>query len=338
MTIRLAVDCMGGDCGASVTLPAVVNLLDSSLDVVCSLVGIETVIRKWMDDNFPERLLSRVNIVHAPDVVNMDESPNVALRKKRDSSLAKVMELVQGGEADACVSAGNTGALMVFAYFIIKTFDSIERPAIATMIPTTRGSVCMLDLGANVDCRAVHLLQFAIMGSLLTKAVTGISSPLVGLLNVGGEEIKGNSVVKEAVQLIRQQSNLNFHGSIEGSDIFNGIVDVVVCDGFVGNIVLKSSEGLLHMLSTALKQEFSSGVMNRLAAIAAYPMLRRFRDRFDSRRYNGACLVGLRSLVIKSHGSADAYAFEQALHYAAKAVRGRFLSLLEDSITNALDS
>ncbi|WP_092485357.1 phosphate acyltransferase PlsX [Candidatus Ichthyocystis hellenicum] len=336
MTIRLAVDCMGGDYGIPVTLPAVVSLLDASLDVSCLLVGIESKIAAWLDVNLPQRLLSRVQLVNASQVVQMDELPRSALRQKRDSSLARVMELVRDGKADACVSAGNTGALMVFAYFIIKTFNLIERPAIATMIPTLSKPVCMLDLGANVDCRALHLFQFAVMGSLLTTAITGINSPLVGLLNVGDEEIKGNSVVKEAAQLIRR-SDLNFYGSIEGSDIFDSAVDVVVCDGFVGNIVLKSSEGLVRMLSTALKREFAQNWYSRLAAGASYPVLKRFRRQFDHRNHNGACLVGLRSLVVKSHGSADAYAFEQSLHYAAKAVRGRFLSRLEDSIAKVLD-
>lgn len=335
MTIRLAVDCMGGDFGPSVVLPAVLSVLDSCLDAFFFLVGDSSIINSWLSAQCPSRFLSRLEVVHTSQVVEMDEEPMAALRRKKDSSLARIMEIVRDNHADVCVSAGNTGALMAFSYFIIKTFDCIDRPAIAHLIPAKKGSFYMLDLGANVDCRPQHLFQFAIMGSVLSMVTEGVSSPRIGLLNVGDEETKGNALVKEVSQLMRS-SSLNFSGSIEGSKIFSGLVDVVVCDGFVGNVVLKSLEGFARMFSSAIREESQRSLFRRFVSFLSYPAIRDVRHRFDWRTHNGACLVGLRSLVVKSHGTADSYAFSSALHYGLKMVRGSFLCRLEDNLNQAL--
>jgi glycerol-3-phosphate acyltransferase PlsX len=247
------------------------------------------------------------------------------LRGKRDSSMRVAIDLVRRGEADACVSAGNTGALMAISRSVLKMIDGIDRPAIAASLPTrTGGQTMVLDLGANVDCDPGHLLQFAVMGCALVSALGGSERPRVGLLNIGEEVIKGNEVVKQAAELLRA-SPLNFQGNVEGDDIFKGTTDVVVCDGFVGNVALKTSEGLAQMLAGMIKEEFTRGVFSKLSAAVAYPVLKRFKRRVDHRRYNGAALLGLRGIVIKSHGSADAYAFEQALGRGFDAARRQLL-------------
>lgn len=255
----------------------------------------------------------------------MDDPVEVALRRKKDSSMRLAAQAVKDGRADACVSAGNTGAWMAISRYVLKTLDGIDRPAIATSIPNqTGGATTVLDLGANVDCTAEHLLQFAIMGAALAQAVDHLDSPTVGLLNIGEEVIKGNEVVKEAAELLRA-SPLNFRGNVEGDDIFKGTVDVVVCDGFVGNVVLKSVEGLAKMLSSVIREEFKRNFITLLAGAVATPVLNRLRRRVDNRRYNGAALLGLRGVVIKSHGSADAYAYGFALQRAREAVASRLL-------------
>ena len=246
------------------------------------------------------------------------------------------IQQVKEGHAQAAVSAGNTGALMAIARYLLKTLDGIERPAIATQMPNARGgATTVLDLGANVDCTAEHLLQFAVMGSALVAAVDGKAEPTVGLLNIGEEAIKGNDSVKQVAELLRA-SSLNFHGNVEGNDIFKGTVDVVVCDGFVGNVLLKTSEGLASMMSDFIKQEFTRGPLSKLAALVAMPVLQRFKHRVDPRRYNGAALLGLRGLVFKSHGSADAFAFENALARAYDAARNRLLDRVHDRLAPTL--
>jgi glycerol-3-phosphate acyltransferase PlsX len=251
----------------------------------------------------------------------MDEPPAQALRYKKDSSMRVAVDLVKSGAAHACVSAGNTGALMAISRFVLKTLPGIDRPAIATVLPNIRGShTYVLDLGANVDCTAEHLLQFGIMGAMLVAAVEHKERPTVGLLNIGVEDIKGNEAVKQAAGLLRE-SGLNFVGNVEGDDIYKGTVDVVVCDGFVGNVALKSSEGVAQMMSTVMREEFSRNLFTRLAALIALPVIRAFRHRLDHRRYNGASLLGLRGIVIKSHGSADVFAFGQAIERAVDEVR-----------------
>jgi len=339
-TVRLAVDCMGGDHGPAVTLPACRAFLDKHPQAELLLVG-------TADALAPARGWPRCTVVAASEVVTMDDPVEVALRKKRDSSMRVAITQLKGVQgaalaADACVSAGNTGALMAVARYVLKTVEGIDRPAIATVMPNRRDAyTTVLDLGANVDCTPEHLLQFAVMGSALVTAVEGRAEPTVGLLNIGEEAIKGSETIKRAAELLRAADaagQLNFHGNVEGNDIFKGTVDVVVCDGFVGNVLLKTSEGLASMLTDFIKQEFTRGPLSKLAALAALPVLRRFKQRVDPRRYNGAALLGLRGLVFKSHGSADAYAFEQALARAYDAARNRLLARVHDRIGPALQA
>ncbi|MFO1309732.1 MAG: phosphate acyltransferase PlsX [Burkholderiales bacterium] len=312
--VIVAVDAMGGDHGPAVTVPASLAFLEETPDAAVVLVGrpdaIEPILRK---SRSPAR--DRVRIHAATEVIGMDEPPAEALRRKKDSSMRVAINLVRDGAAHGCVSAGNTGALMGIARFVLKTLPGIDRPAIASQMPTKKGVVTMLDLGANVNCTPEQLVQFAVMGSALVSAVDHIERPTVGLLNIGEEEIKGNDVVKEAAERLRL-SGLNFHGNVEGTDIFRGTTDVVVCDGFVGNVALKTTEGLVQMLYEFLKAEFTRGLLSKAAAAIAYPVLARFKRRIDPRRYNGATLVGLKGVVLKSHGGADATAFRHALRKA----------------------
>jgi glycerol-3-phosphate acyltransferase PlsX len=274
---------------------------------------------------------TRLRVHHASEVVKMDDPLPVALRTKKDSSMRVTADLVKRGEADAGVSAGNTGALMAVSRFVLKTLPGIDRPAIASTLPSRNGSTYMLDLGANVDCTAEHLLQFAIMGSALVAAVEHKERPSVGLLNIGEEEIKGNDVVKQAGELLRA-SGLNFQGNVEGDDIYKGTVDVVVCDGFVGNVALKTSEGLAKLIADQLRSEFKKNLITRLAGILSLPVLRAFKRKLDPRRYNGASLLGLNGVIIKSHGSADVFAFEQAILKAVEEVRGGLLRRIADQV------
>ena len=314
---------MGGDHGTVVTLPAALSFARSHPDSQLLLVGKSPEIEAALASAGDVR--SRLEIVHAEEVVGMDEPPAQALRGKRNSSMRIAINLVKEGRADAAVSAGNTGALMAISRFVLKTLDGIDRPAIASALPNQRGgATTMLDLGANVDSSAVHLLQFAVLGAALVSALEGKDRPSIGLLNIGEEVITGNEVVKQAAELLRA-SPLNFQGNVEGNDIFKGTTDVVVCDGFVGNVALKTSEGLAQMLAGMIKEEFTRGFMSKLSAAVAYPVLKRFKSRVDHRRYNGAALLGLRGIVIKSHGSADAYAFEQALGRGFDAARRQLL-------------
>ncbi len=315
-------------------MPAALRFLAAEPDVHLWLVGRREVLepalererarlrrRRSGDSGIGERF----QICHASEVVAMDDPPATALRSKRDSSMRVAIDLVRKGEADACVSAGNTGALMAISRFVLKMLEGIDRPAIASQMPNQRGAMTtMLDLGANVDCEPEHLLQFAIMGSALVAALDGREQPSVGLLNIGEEAIKGNDTVKLAAGLLRA-SSLNFYGNVEGDDIYEGTTDVVVCDGFVGNVALKTSEGLARMLAGYIREEYRRHIFTRLIALLSFPVLRRFRRRLDPRRYNGAVLLGLRGVVIKSHGSADAYAFEFALSRACDAVRNGLL-------------
>ncbi|MDQ8021682.1 MAG: phosphate acyltransferase PlsX [Moraxellaceae bacterium] len=327
MNITLAIDCMGGDHGPSVTIPAALRFLDEDTSVHAVLVGKP----ESFSGDVAARLAAygdRVTIRHASEVVEMDEPPASALRGKKDSSMRVSIDLVKSGEAHAAISAGNTGALMAISRFVLKTLPGIDRPAIATIMPTIHGQTYMLDLGANVDCSAEHLLQFGIMGAMLVESVEHRERPKVGLLNIGEEDIKGNEVVKQAAELLRD-SGLNFYGNVEGNDIYKGTTDVVVCDGFVGNVALKASEGLAQMMATFLRQEFTRSWLSRVAAFVALPALKRFKRRVDHRRYNGACLLGLRGVVVKSHGSADAMAFTMALRRAAEAARNQLIARIE---------
>jgi glycerol-3-phosphate acyltransferase PlsX len=314
MKTVIAVDAMGGDHGPSVTVPACLDFLARFEATELRLVGLPDVLAKELArhraGNDP-----RIAIVPAAEVVGMDEDIRTAIRTKKHSSMRIAIDLVKSGEAQACVSAGNTGALMGTAKFVLKTLPGVDRPAICAALPTRTGQVFMLDLGANADCAPEHLLQFAIMGAMLASALGGIANPSVGLLNIGSEEIKGNEVVKRAGELLRK-SHLNFYGNVEGTDIFKGTTDVVVCDGFVGNVALKSSEGIAKLMGDFLKEAYMRNWLTRIAAGISYPVIKSFRRRVDHRQYNGAAMLGLRGIVVKSHGSADAFAFAKALERA----------------------
>ena len=311
MTVTVAVDAMGGDHGPSVTVPATLAFLDETPAARAILVGLpEPLAQALARARSPAR--DRITVHAAAEVVAMDEPPADALRRKKDSSMRVAINLVRDGQAQACVSAGNTGALMAIARFVLKTLPGIDRPAIASQLPTRNGVTTALDLGANVNCTPEQLVQFAVMGSALVTAVEGIERPTVGLLNIGEEDIKGNDVVKQTAELLKA-SPLNFYGNVEGDDLYKGTTDVVVCDGFVGNVALKVSEGLVVMLYDFLRAEFTRNPLRKLAAAAAWPALQAFKQRVDPRRYNGATLVGLKGVVVKSHGGADALGFRHAL-------------------------
>ena len=328
MTTRIAIDCMGGDHGPSVTVPAAVRFLSDHPAATLILVGREEVLRPHLGSLAGG---DRLRIVHATEVVEMDESPALALRNKKDSSMRVAINLVKSGEADACVSAGNTGALMAISRFVLKMLPGIERPAICTQLPTMHGRTHMLDLGANVDCGPEHLLQFGIMGAMLVSALEHTERPTVGILNIGEEEIKGNEVVKAAAELLKE-SGLNFIGNVEGDGIYKGDAEVVVCDGFVGNVALKTSEGLAQMLASFLRQEFKRNLLTKLAAIVALPVLNNFKKRVDHRRYNGAILLGLKGISVKSHGSADSFAFGNAIARAYDAAENRVLERIAERL------
>ena len=322
---------MGGDHGPKVTLPACRHFLDARPHAQLILVGQAEALAGFAHE--------RARVVPATEVVTMDDAVEIALRKKKDSSMRVAIQQVKDGAAQAAVSAGNTGALMAIARYLLKTLDGIERPAIATQIPNAQGgATTVLDLGANVDCTAEHLLQFAVMGSALVSVLKDDPQPTVGLLNIGEEAIKGSDEIKRAGELLRaaaQAGDLNFVGNVEGNDIFKGTSDLVVCDGFVGNVLLKTSEGLATMIGQFLREEFSRNILTKLAAIVSYPVLKALKKRMDHRRYNGAALLGLRGLVFKSHGSADVMAFEQALARAYDAASHQLLDRLQSRIAHA---
>ncbi|HTH79426.1 MAG TPA: phosphate acyltransferase PlsX [Ramlibacter sp.] len=327
----LSVDCMGGDHGPNVTLAACRKFLEHEPEAQLLLVGRPEALAGW---DHP-----RGRVVAATEIVAMDDPVEVALRKKKDSSMRVAIQQVKDGQAQAAVSAGNTGALMALARYLLKTVEGIDRPAIAYPLPNAKGgATTVLDLGANVDCTEQHLLQFAVMGSALVSALNHVDAPSVGLLNIGEEVIKGSEVIKRAGELLRSAAasgDLNFYGNVEGNDIFKGTTDIVVCDGFVGNVALKTSEGLASMIGGFLKEEFSRNLLTKLAALIALPVLTAFKNRVDYRRYNGAALLGLRGLVFKSHGSADAFAFEQALVRAYDSARNNLLDRVQARIAHA---
>jgi len=327
----IAVDCMGGDHGASVTLPACRRFLAAHPQARLILVGLPDVIRGMDGD--------RITTVSASEVVGMGDPIEVALRRKKDSSMRVAVQQVRDGAAQAAVSAGNTGALMAISRYLLKTIEGIDRPAIASQLPNAKGGgTTVLDLGANVDCTAEHLLQFAVMGSALVSALSDRPDPTVGLLNIGEEVIKGNETIKKAGELLRAAASagqIRFAGNVEGNDIFKGTVDIVVCDGFVGNVALKTTEGAASMIGGYLRAEFSRNLFTRMAALVAYPVLASFKRRVDHRRYNGAALLGLRGLVFKSHGSADALAFENALTRAYDAASNNLLERVQGRIARA---
>lgn len=311
--ITIALDAMGGDHGPGVVVPAALRALARHPGLQLVLVGDESRLQAALTGGGARN--ERLTIHHASQTVDMDEAPAQALRTKKDSSMRVAINLVRDGAVQACVSAGNTGALMATARYVLKTLPGIDRPAIITAIPALQGHTHMLDLGANVDCSAEHLCQFAVMGSILANAVDSIERPRVGLLNVGAEQTKGNDQVKQAGRLL-EGSELNYIGFVEGDDIYGERVDVIVCDGFVGNVSLKTSEGVARMIGYYLRAEFGRNWLNRLVGLIALPILNRLKERIDPRRYNGASLLGLQGIVIKSHGSADEMAFANAIDIA----------------------
>jgi len=324
---------MGGDHGPSVTVPACLEFLQSHDDAVMILVGQQTVIENELAHHRSAHL-DRIEIVHADETVSMDESPALALKHKKKSSMRIAINLVKEGSAACCISAGNTGALMATAKFVLKTLPGIDRPAIATIIPTQYGHNYMLDLGANVDCTPEHLLQFGVMGALLSSAVDHKDQPRVGLLNIGHEEGKGGEVVRKAWELL-SAAPIHFIGNIEGDDLFKDKADVIVCDGFVGNIALKTSEGLARMISGILKEEFGRSVVSKFMALLAMPVLKAIKRRLDGRQYNGANLLGLRGVVVKSHGSADRFAFQCALEVAYRTATSGLLERISSDMAKA---
>ena len=334
MEITVAIDAMGGDHGAHVTVPAALQFLDDHPDVNVVLVGLPDVITAELAA-CNAVVGTRLRIHPASQVVLMDESPQSALKNKKDSSMRVAINLVKSGEAHACVSAGNTGALMATARFVLKTIVGIERPAIAKMLPTQRGETCVLDLGANVDSTPQQLLQFAVMGASLVGAIQHKENPSVGLLNIGSEDIKGNEIVKEASELLKG-AGLNFYGNVEGNDIYKGTVDVVACDGFTGNVALKASEGLAKMLIEFLREEFKRTWWTKILALCALPVLSRFKKRMDPRRFNGATLLGLRGIVVKSHGGADEVAFLWALRQAEEEVRAGVIQRITNKVQSQM--
>jgi len=329
MIITLAVDAMGGDHGPSVTIPASINALSKYDQLHIILVGDKELIQTELQKN--KYTNTRLSIQHASEVVEMDESPQSALKNKKDSSMRVAINLIKEEKAQACVSAGNTGALMATARYVLKMLPGIDRPAIASSLPSQKGTTYMLDLGANTDCTAENLLQFAVMGAMLVSSVTGNPKPSIGLLNIGSEDIKGNEVVKQAGELLRR-SHLNFYGNVEGNDIFKGTTDVVVCDGFVGNVALKSAEGIAQLMGRFLTQEFKRNWITKSMAFVSLLVLNRFKKRLDPRRYNGASFLGLKGIVIKSHGGADSYSFFYAIRTAIEESKNNVLENIQKQL------
>jgi len=328
---NIAVDAMSGDLGAKSAVQASLAAVKKHSDINITLVGDEAVLSPLLKNQSDNRL----KVHHASEVVTMEESAAVAMRSKKDSSMRVAINLVKEGLADACVSSGNTGALMGTAKFVLKTLPGVDRPAIVTSIPNINGHVHMLDLGANVDCTPEQLYQFAVMGAALASAVDSIQKPRVGLLNIGSEDIKGNELVKAADAMLTQ-SNLNYIGFIEGDEVYLGDVDVVVTDGFVGNVALKTSEGVAKLITGFMRDEFTRSPLSKLMALCAKPVLNRLKSKIDPRRYNGASLLGLRGLVIKSHGSADAFALENAIGVARLEAQKDLVTTINTATENVL--
>ena len=325
---------MGGDHGPSVVVPAAIEAIAEFADIDLVLIGSEHAIEAALART-SSAADGQISVRHASQIVTMDDLPSQVLRSKRDSSMRIALDLVKKGEADACVSAGNTGALMATARFVLKTLPGIDRPAIVSALPTMAGHTRVLDLGANVESTPRHLFEFAVMGSVLASAVDDVERPSVGLLNIGQEEIKGNERVKEAARLLAA-SDIHYIGFVEGDDIYRGTANVIVCDGFVGNVALKSSEGVARMIADLIRDEFERTMINRLAGFLARPVLRTLADRMDPRSYNGASFVGLRGIVIKSHGSADAVAFKRAIIEAVAAIRKNVPDRISEHIASVL--
>ena len=336
MPVTLSIDAMSGDHGLSVTVPAALSCLKEDPELLIVLVGDQALIEAELRKHkaVPD---ARCRVRHTTETVAMDESPSKALRNKKDSSMRVAIDLVREGEAQAVVCAGNTGALMATAKFVLKTLPGIDRPAIVSAIPSIHGYVHMLDLGANAECTSEQLFQFAVMGSALITAMHGKPQPTVALLNIGSEEIKGNDTIKAAAAML-QASSLNYIGFVEGDGVFLSEVDLVVCDGFVGNVALKTGEGVAKMIRHFLKEEFTSSLLNKVAAVAAMPALKALGKRIDPRHYNGATLLGLNGTVVKSHGSADTVSFANAIRVGIREVQQNVPHRISALLAEALKS
>ena len=330
MQHSIAIDAMGGDYGIKVTVPASIQILqrfpEINIILVGNAVGIKRSLAKLKKSNHP-----RLSVLNATESVEMDESPQSALKNKKNSSMRLAINLVRSNEASACVSAGNTGALMATARFVLKMLPGIERPAIASNLPNRNGVTCMLDLGANTDSTPEQLLQFAVMGAMLTSTLTNKKNPSIGLLNIGSEDNKGNEVVKKTFELLKE-SHLNFYGNVEGDDIFKGTTDVVVCDGFVGNVALKTTEGVIKMFGNFLTTEYKKNWFTKIIALISLSLLKAFKRRLDPRRYNGASFLGLNGIVIKSHGGADILAFKTAIITAIEESENKVIEKIKKQI------
>lgn len=333
MQVNLAVDAMGGDSGPRTNVAGVLLALAADPQLQVTLVGDKSLLQSLLAaHHLSEEFAGRIHLLPSQDEILMQDSPASVLRSKKQSSMHLAVQLVASGQCSACVSAGNTGALMLIARHFLGMQPGIERPAISTAIPTRRGHSYLLDLGANVDCQAEHLLQFALMGSVMVRCVDGLARPRVGLLNVGREAIKGNAQVKLAAHLMQENDHLNYIGFLEGDEIFKGEVDLVVCDGFVGNVALKTSEGLARFLSQQILHLFSKSLYSRLVSLMARPVLRQLKEQMDPVRYNGGSFLGLRGTVVKSHGNADARGFSFAVLRAATEARQGLSSRLQDQL------
>ncbi len=337
MTIKVSIDASGGDYGIPVTIEAGINALNKYEDLQIHFVGnslsIENELRKHRKFNL---LKNRIDIAHATEVINMDESPSNALRRKKDSSMRIAINLVKDGITDACVSAGNTGALMAIARFVLKTIDGVDRPAIMSSVPTITGHNHILDLGANIDSKPGTLLQFAIMGSIAVQHTENIQKPSIGLLNVGVEDMKGHEKIQATADLLKD-SSLNYQGFVEGDDIYKGVVDVIVCDGFEGNIALKASEGVANMVSHFIKESFNKNLLTKIVALFAKPVLKNFKAKIDPGKHNGASLLGLKGVVVKSHGNADVDSFLQAIKEAYLEAHAKITEKISEQLTQELE-
>lgn len=334
--ICIAIDAMGGDHGLKVVVPACVRAVKKNPLLKLLLVGDEAQISSHLEkQGLPYR--SQISIVHASEVVAMDELPSQAMRNKKDSSMRVAINLVKEGKAQACVSAGNTGALMATARFVLKMQPGIDRPAIIATLPTREGKTRVIDLGANVDSCAEHLFQFAVMGSALIQAVDKKPQPRIALLNIGVEEIKGNDQVKRTAHMLEECGLINYVGYVEGDEFYSGKVDLIVCDGFVGNVALKASEGLAKLMIAVLKESFAKSIFTRLTGLIALPALRHLKNSMDPARYNGASLLGLNGIVVKSHGGANELAFQYAIEEAMLEVKNNVVDLVRDQITDFIN-
>ena len=337
MAIKVSIDASGGDYGIPVTIEAGINALSKYEDLQIHFVGdslsIENELKKHRKSNL---LKNRIDITHASEVISMDESPSNALRKKKDSSMRIAINLVKDGIADACVSAGNTGALMAIARFVLKTIDGVDRPAIMSSVPTITGHNHILDLGANIDSKPETLLQFAIMGSIAVQHTENIQKPSIGLLNVGVEDMKGHEKIQATADLLKN-SSLNYRGFVEGDDIYKGVVDVIVCDGFEGNIALKASEGVANMVSHFIKESFNKNLLTKIIALFAKPVMKNFKAKVDPGKHNGASLLGLKGVVVKSHGNADADSFLQAIKEAYLEAHAKITEKISEQLTQELE-